>query len=87
MVICKFVFASSHFVFHLSSLYTAEGEVAEWAAGCWPRSTPAFFVLADHLQIEKGLSSDIYYRENQYIEKLYLASMQDLSKAELTSAF
>lgn len=46
------------------------------------------FLLADHLQIEnKSLSSDIYYRENEYTEKLYIGSMQDLSKAGLSSAF
>lgn len=36
---------------------------------------------------EKDLFSDNYYRENDYIEKLYSCSMQDLSKGGLTSAF
>lgn len=45
------------------------------------------FVSAGHLQREKRLSFDDYYREHECIEKIYSASMHNLSKAELTSAF
>lgn len=72
MVICKFIFASSQFLSHPFSPRTADGEEgAGWAPGAGRGQLLPSPLRADHLQREKkGFSSDIYYRENEYTEKL-----------------
>lgn len=76
MVICKFVLLKPFSFSSFLPLHCWGGgkRLGGHAAADQGQLLPSF-LLADHLQIEKGLSSDIYYRENEYIEKLYPARL------------